>query len=463
MLTPTERHALQRLSVFAGGCDLGAAEAVLPDDEFDAAGVVDVLDQLVDKSLVVVDDADGGVRYRLLETIREYARERLDTSGDPVELRRRHAEHYVALAEATGPHLRAREHLEWTGVVTRDIDNLRAALDWAVETASPEHALRLVAPLAVQGRPRELTMGWAATALAISGGDGHPLLPEVAAWAAFNATMARDFEQAEDFLAVAERAQAALGTRLTSVARAQSTLAMFRNDFEGSRRHAEECVELARASGDPYELAGAFITLGGPLNSIEPTTAPAIAATEEAVRVARAAGIDTTLVPGLSNLALWLPIEDSRRAIAMLDEAIEVATRIGDRLDVSYATAIKAGIAARRGDWRTVLEVSVDAAKQMLELGAHWYIIRPLYWAGVALCTLGSCEPAAVLLGKANSMTERWVPDWTVEMGVATDATLREALGEQQVATLTARGAALDIIDAFAYLRAEADRALAAP
>ena len=233
LLTPTERHALQRLSVFAGGCDLAAAEAVLPDDDLDAAEVVDVIGQLVDKSLVVVDDTDGGVRYRLLETIRQYARERLDASGDPTALRRRHADHYVALAEAAGPHLRAREHLEWTSVVTIEIDNFRAALDWAVEAPSPEHALRLVAPLAVQGRSGELTLGWAATALAIPGGDGHPLVPEVAAWAALTATLARDFAQAEDLLGVAERAQAALGTRLWSVARVRTTLAHFRDRLRG--------------------------------------------------------------------------------------------------------------------------------------------------------------------------------------------------------------------------------------
>ncbi len=83
LLTPTERRALQRLSVFAGGCDLAAAEAVLPDDDLDALDVVDVIGQLVDKSLVVTDDTDGGVRYRLLETIRQYAWERLNASGDP--------------------------------------------------------------------------------------------------------------------------------------------------------------------------------------------------------------------------------------------------------------------------------------------------------------------------------------------------------------------------------------------
>ena len=102
---------------------------------------------------------DGGVRYRLLETIRQYARERLDASGDTAAVRRRHADHYVALAEAAGPHLRGREHLEWTGVVARDIDNFRAALDWAVETPSPDHALRLVAPLGGAGQDRRTRDG----------------------------------------------------------------------------------------------------------------------------------------------------------------------------------------------------------------------------------------------------------------------------------------------------------------
>ena len=99
----------------------------------------------------------------------------------------------------------------------------------------------------------------------------------------------------------------------------------------------------------------------------------------------------------------------------------------------------------------------------MLELGAYWYMTRPLYWAGVALCALGSYEPAAVVLGNPNAITERWLPEWIVELGAATDATLRETLGQQQVARLAARGAALHISDAVAYVHAEADRALAAP
>jgi predicted ATPase/DNA-binding SARP family transcriptional activator len=463
LLTPTERRALDRLSVFAGGCDLAAAAAVLPGGDLEALDVIDVLGQLVDKSLVVVDDTDGGVRYRLLETIRHYARERLDASRDPRALRRRHADHYVALAEAAGPHLRGRDHLEWTDVVTRDVDNFRAALDWAVETTSPEHALRLVAPLALQGRTCELAIDWAATAVAIPGGDGHPLLPVVAAWAAWGSTMSGDLARAEELVAVAERAQAALGTRLSSVARGRATLALFRNDFDETRRYAEEWVELARKSGDTYELANALTMLGAALQITEQTLDATIATVDEAVHIARADGIDTALTFALPILASSLPLEESPRALALLDEAIELSARTGDRLGVSNAMGIKAVIAARRGDWRTALRTGVASTEQTLELGDHVRVSRFLYMAGVALCALGSCEPAAVLFGKANATTERRGVDWILEMLAATDTALVEALGEQQVATLAARGATLDITDAVAYLRTEANRALSAP
>ncbi len=462
LLIPTERHAFDRLSVFAGGCDLGAAEAVLPGDELDAPDVVDVLGQLVDKSLVVTDDAHGGVRYRLLETIRQYACEQLDASGDRAAVRRRHADYYVALAEAAGPHLRA-PHLEWTSVVARDIDNFRAALDWAVETPSAEHALRLVAPLAVLGRIGELAMDWATTAIAIPDGDGHPLVPVVTAWAAWGATMGGNLERAADLVAAAERAQAALGTRLPSVARAQWTLWFYRKDFEEARRHAQEWVDLARASGDPCELASALIMLGSALQITEPTLDAASAAVDEAVRVARAAGIDAALAIGLLLLAAWLPYEESERALGLLDEAIEIGTRIGDRSHVSNAIHYKARIAARHGDWPTALLGAVDAAEQTVERGDHGVASRSLYTAGVALCALGSCEPAAVLFGKSDAMAGRWGLDWGLEMLAATEVAFLAALGEQQVAALAARGAALDFADAVTYLHAEAGRALGAP
>jgi len=247
------------------------------------------------------------------------------------------------------------------------------------------------------------------------------------------------------------------------VARAQATLGFYRTDFEQARRHAQEWVELARASGDAGELAHALILLGGALQITEPTLDAASAAVDEAVRVARAGGIDAALANGLLLVATWLPYEESERALGLLDEAIEIGTRIGDRSGVSNAMAGKARIAMRRGDWPTALQGAVDAAERTLEVGDHGVASRSLYTAGVALCALGSCEPAAVLFGKSDAMAGRWGLDWSLEMLAATEVALLEALGEQQVATLAARGAALDNADAVTYLRAEAGRALAAP
>jgi tetratricopeptide (TPR) repeat protein len=275
--------------------------------------------------------------------------------------------------------------------------------------------------------------------------------------------MSLDFERAEELLGVAKRAQAALRIRLASVARAQALLALYRNDFEEARRLAQEWVDLARESGDPFDLAGALLDLGGALQVTEPTLDAAIATTEEAVLVAGAAGIDTALIFGLPMLATWLPLEESQRALALLDEAIEIATRIDARLGVAHVVGVKAWIAARRGDWPAALQGAVDAAEQALGLGDHALASRSLYTAGVALCALGSYEPAAVIFAKANTIQQRWGADSTREMLAATDTALLEALGDQQMATLTARGAALDNTDAVAYLHAEADRALAAP
>jgi tetratricopeptide (TPR) repeat protein len=271
--------------------------------------------------------------------------------------------------------------------------------------------------------------------------------------------MGGDFVRAEALVVTAEQAQAALGTRLPSVARVRAILAFYTGDLDEAQHRADDWVELARASGDAYELADALTMLASALQFTEPTLDAAIATVDEAVRVARGAGIDSALSVALGLLASWLPDEESQRALALLDEALEVGTRIGDRQSVSTAMLKKAGLAARRGDWRTALRACVDSAEQKLELGDLVLLRGSLYMAGVALCALGSSEPAAVLYGKADTMT-RPTPNWVLDMVAATGAALLETLGEPQVARLAERGAALDMADAVAYLHAEANQAL---
>jgi predicted ATPase/transcriptional regulator with XRE-family HTH domain len=147
LLAESERLLLQRLSVFTGGWTLDAAEAVCGFDELDDFEVLDGLGQLVKKSLVVTDSQAGvSVRYRLLETIRQYAREKLLDAGTGADVRTRHLNYYLELAEQAEPHLRGPDQVDWNDRLEAEIDNLRAALEWSGED-QVEKGLRIVGSL----------------------------------------------------------------------------------------------------------------------------------------------------------------------------------------------------------------------------------------------------------------------------------------------------------------------------
>ena len=459
LLDSTERQVLNGLSVFAGGCDLVAGEAVLSGVDLDLLDVADVLGQLVDKSLVILDDSvDASTRYSLFETIRQYAREQLEASGETATVRRRHAEHYVSVAEAAGPHLRSREQADWAAAVARDTDNFRVALDWAVETESSAHALRLVAPLAVSGLPiGDAADDWAATASSIPGGSLDPLLPAVAGWGSRGAAQRLEFTRAEELIVVAANAEAATDTRTPYVAQARTTLAMRRGEYHQGQRYGEEWVERAASSGDDYELANGLISLGA-AQGMSNDVSGAVATLDEAVRVARRVGAASVLWRSHVMLAFVLPIEESDRALALIDDAIEFGHQIGDRSAVATATLTRSGIAARRGEWRATLDAGVDAAEQWVRIGDPTAMAGSIGAAAIALCELGQLEPGAVLLGKSDSISNRRWLSWAVAMTEAADAVLMDGLGAERAATLAARGAALSDADAVAYLRQEADQ-----
>ena len=151
LLSVDERIVLDRLSVFAGGASLDDVEAVVAGDTIDEVDVVEHLSALVRRSLVLADEADGRTRYRLLETVRQYAHEHLEDSGAAEAMQRRHAVHYAALAEQAGPALRGSEQLAWIERLTPEIGNLRAAQGWAIDHGELDLALAVIVPLCVSG------------------------------------------------------------------------------------------------------------------------------------------------------------------------------------------------------------------------------------------------------------------------------------------------------------------------
>jgi tetratricopeptide (TPR) repeat protein len=147
LLPDAERLLFRRLSVFAGGFTLKAAEHVCSDDELTRAAVLGFLARLVDRSLVVVDQRREAERYHMLETIREYAREKLVEAGEEQTVRNRYLSFFIDLAEKVEPRLERADGQIWLDYLEVEIDNLRAGIEWALGSGQPEAALRLVGAL----------------------------------------------------------------------------------------------------------------------------------------------------------------------------------------------------------------------------------------------------------------------------------------------------------------------------
>lgn len=151
LLQPAEQILFRSLSIFVGGWTLQAAEMVCG-GELSSSGVrkdnvLSLLEQLINKSLVLVEESHSATRYRMLETIRHYANEKLVEASESELLRDRHLEYFLNLAETAQPHLIRPEQLEWIARLEADYQNIRAALEWALSKASPTSSLRLCAAL----------------------------------------------------------------------------------------------------------------------------------------------------------------------------------------------------------------------------------------------------------------------------------------------------------------------------
>ncbi|MGK5559160.1 ATP-binding protein, partial [Actinomadura kijaniata] len=177
LLDDTERAVLRRLSVFAGGATPEAAvEVCAPGDP----GALDVIASLVDKSLVMADGA-AEPRYRLLETVRVYAAERLAEAGETRRTRDAHAAHFTALAERAEPELRRHDQLRWSERLTLERDNCNAALRHLHDTGDTRTLLRLVANLTWYWFMVDLEIqfgGWATTAADLAGDTPPPGMAE---------------------------------------------------------------------------------------------------------------------------------------------------------------------------------------------------------------------------------------------------------------------------------------------
>ena len=392
LLSPTEQEVLGHLSVFPGGFDLEAAESVATPGQRGWA-LNDVV-ALVDKSLVQSDDTTS--RYRLLESVREYAAARLSRSSDAARAARAaHRDHYLALAESARPHLIGRGQARWLDRLQLELDNLRAVISECASDPDPEPGLRLADALRYFWAYRQPTAeGAQAVCAALDRPDARaPTLARGRALVAaghlladidpqYGAAVARLHEAAAiaralfdehlraealhgvltiDAIRVDEDAHDALAEEGLRVARAlddphltaqmlMAAASSTRVAHSQSLRRFEDALALARQTGDQVLSVRALAALGySAMYAGEISVARA--RLDEAVRLFRDIGDQSGLSRSACNLGFALYVAGANApARAMFDETLQIARHHGDWLVVAYAQLGRALIKTRAGD-----------------------------------------------------------------------------------------------------------------
>ncbi len=359
-LHDTERDLLRTLAVFSGGWTFDAVSAVTPaeDDEFE---VLDLLAHLVDKSLVVVDrDERGDVRYRFLESVRQFALDQLDASGDGDALRERHLRHFLALAETSEKHLTGPRQHEWFQRLEAEQENLLQALAWTAHVPDGATlALRLAGSVwrfwSARGH-YELGRRAMEDALARPGADA-PTAERARALvrSAGLALYQGDGDVAQPRIEESLAIYRALGDR-KGVARALAALATaaaYREDDDTFERTNRESLELYRELGERRGLALAYHNLGF-LSWCRDDHASAREHFGEALAILRQIGDREQQALTLAGLAEALfRLGDRAAAAKCYAESLELALALEAKLEACYALEGTADLAQAVGDART--------------------------------------------------------------------------------------------------------------
>jgi predicted ATPase len=375
LLGERERTIFDRLGVFAGSFDADAATVVVGDDELAAWDVRDALDDLVAKSMIVRDDGpDASARFRLLETLRQYALERLDGTGQTEQYRRRHAERYATFAEAAGLGLEGPDEAAWAGRFDAERDNLRAAVAWALDAqaaADGELGLRIIAALGGQtfARPSTGVGEWAEAALGRAETSTPGRRTAVVAAAAWKALLQDDLELARARAANALRDGLPPDTPSPWLGHNALLIA---ESWLGQRQAAHQTHAAGQqaldniGASDYARVRLATADVVARLSTSESAEVRALA--EDALRRARPLANPSLLIINLRWFASTRRPDESDEAIHALEEGLAYSRAVATahHPDALQTVAKLAQLRVRRGEHAPALEALREAV-----IGAH--------------------------------------------------------------------------------------------
>jgi predicted ATPase len=426
LLNDVERRVLQRASVFAGGFAIAAATTVCGQDidrEVDEIEMLDVLDSLVRKSLVNVDRTSAELRYSMLETIRQFAEERLADSGAGESVRDRHAMFFADQAEASFELFRSPQEALAYRFVDDEMANLRAAFRWAVDHQRDDSAIRIAACThqAARFRLRTETFGWAAEVAGMAREAGHRKLPLVLTMAADSAWGLGQLEEAKRF----GREAIALANDETfeSIVWAYADLAqiaVYEGDVEGSLELLRRGAAHPADRRDRLVLA-CLISMAGFVGHHLPADE-----IRESLFQITAAGMPTAMAFALAGKGAIVAQDDTAAGIELYHEAIDMFASCGDRLLEQTVQSLLVGLLSRSEDPDPAL-ASFVAIVNDWQICGDTLLAPGIGHLVVLLARLGHNDGAARLYGAVTRGIEldALVPGLDVAI-----ATVRGAMGD---------------------------------
>ncbi len=460
LLAEPTRELFTSLGVFAGAFTSKGAEEIACDPEIDVVGAIETL---LDDSLLKVERAAGGEpRFGMLETVHEYALERLEERGDADAVRRRHASFYLRLAADAEPGLLGPQQLDWLERLDAERDNVRAALSWALESGESDVGLRIAADLWRFWQLRSLDREgreWLEQLLA--GPTGSPgVRARAQSRIASLALVHGDVEAVRRYIETSLPTVRELGyeREVLTYGGLLATAYLALGDTDRALELCDEVLEAVRQASDPiakaYGLwnAGVVLAAVGRLDDAREVV-------EQSLDLAREVGNVRSVGNWSRSLGhVVLAQGDVARARMLVDESLVVHRRLGDRWGISHSLSSLALLAQHEGDARVARRLLLESFEIECEVSDHAGLVSNFAVAARLATAEGRLDSATRMYAFASTLRS-WGYPHPVDLGwpdpAQQIAELRIELGEEAFAESWEHGQAMSLDDAVALALAE--------
>jgi predicted ATPase/class 3 adenylate cyclase len=412
LLADDERAVLRRLAVFVGGCSLEAAEAVCAGPPVEADAVLDLLSRLVDKSLLLADTGGSEARYRQLETIRQYARDRLLESGEARDALRRHRDWYLAMVARAEPEFfRGAESADWLQRLDREHDNLRAALQWSLDEPGEEReGLHLAAGLwrfwEIHGHLAE-GRAWLEHFLEATSGEVSPLRADAYTGAGILAFMLGDQAGASELHERSLELHRQVGDPdgIAFAANNLANAAVLSGDYAAARQLYESVLPWSRERGDPRVIGFSLVNMAEAV-ALDGDPEQARSQYDEAIAEFRRAGDRWGEALALDSLGVMLQRQGRHEEAAQFHEqALGISRSLRDDRGVARALAHLGDGEARRSNLGRAKDLYLESLGIRRALGDQPGIASAMEKLA-SVVTVDDPRAAAVLLGAAERVRD---------------------------------------------------------